>query len=175
MTGDLLNVMRGVAMGCADVVPGVSGGTVALIVGIYERLVRALSHVDGTLLRLVGQRQWRKAAAHLDLRFLCGLAAGVIVGFLVMTLTINAVLKTPGGRPLLLASFFGMIVASSLLVGRMVRPRNRQEKVFCLLLAVLGAMAALWLQRLNPPNPDIAIADLAAVRPSFPFLFLCAT
>ncbi|MCA9175188.1 MAG: DUF368 domain-containing protein, partial [Planctomycetales bacterium] len=42
-------------------------------------------------------------------------------------------------------------------------------------LAVLGAMAALWLQRLNPPNPDIAIADLAAVRPSFPFLFLCAT
>ena len=43
-TSDLAHVARGFLMGGADIIPGVSGGTVALILGIYERLVRAISH-----------------------------------------------------------------------------------------------------------------------------------
>ena len=55
-------VARGVLMGGADIIPGVSGGTVALIVGIYERLVTAISHFDLDLLRLLRQRRWSQAA-----------------------------------------------------------------------------------------------------------------
>ena len=54
---DAKQVVRGVCMGGADIVPGVSGGTVALILGIYERLVTAISHVDLTLLAAVRERR----------------------------------------------------------------------------------------------------------------------
>ena len=58
---DGVNVVKGVLMGGADVVPGVSGGTVALIVGIYERLITAISHVDVELFGLVRSGRWADA------------------------------------------------------------------------------------------------------------------
>ncbi|MCG8585325.1 MAG: DUF368 domain-containing protein, partial [Pirellulales bacterium] len=53
---DAIHVVRGVLMGGADIIPGVSGGTVALIVGIYERLVTAISSFDLRLLSLIKKR-----------------------------------------------------------------------------------------------------------------------
>jgi len=69
-------------MGGADVIPGVSGGTVALIVGIYDRLVRAISRFDTQLLGHVRRREWRAAAEHVDLRFLVTLGLGIGTGIL---------------------------------------------------------------------------------------------
>ena len=79
---DAKQVVRGVCMGGADIVPGVSGGTVALILGIYERLVTAISHVDLTLLAAVRERRIADAARHIDLRFLIALIAGIGIGVL---------------------------------------------------------------------------------------------
>lgn len=167
MRNDLLNMVRGMAMGCADVVPGVSGGTVALIIGIYERLVTAISSVDGQFFQLLKQRQWRKAAIHLDLRFLIALACGVLMGFVVMTLAMNAILKSESGRPLLLSAFFGMIVVSSWLVAKMVKPHNHAERVQCIVFAIVGAGLTLSLLWLRSPTAG------AAAEPSLPFLFGC--
>ena len=69
---------RGACMGGADIVPGVSGGTVALVLGIYERLLTALSRCDITLLQLTLRRQWRPAAQRIDLGFLLLLATGTV-------------------------------------------------------------------------------------------------
>ena len=60
---DLRTAGCGLLMGGADIIPGVSGGTVALILGIYRRLVTALSHFDGKLFRFVYQRKWRTSAS----------------------------------------------------------------------------------------------------------------
>jgi uncharacterized membrane protein len=79
---DLEQFARGVLMGGADVIPGVSGGTVALIVGIYDRLVRAISRFDTQLLGHVRRREWRAAAEHVDLRFLVTLGLGICTGIL---------------------------------------------------------------------------------------------
>ena len=51
---------RGVLMGAADIIPGVSGGTVALIVGIYAHLVGSISHFDGVWIALVARRRWKR-------------------------------------------------------------------------------------------------------------------
>ena len=67
-------------MGGADVVPGVSGGTVALVLGIYEHLVTAISRVDRTLLRFLVAGRFREAAEYVDLFFLCSLACGIFTG-----------------------------------------------------------------------------------------------
>lgn len=79
---DLLNVAGGFLMGGADIVPGVSGGTVALIIGIYDRLVRAISRVDTTWLAHVRGGRWKAAAEYIDLRFLATLGIGIVTGIL---------------------------------------------------------------------------------------------
>ena len=109
---DILMVVRGVCMGAADVVPGISGGTVALILGIYSRWVTAISHIDSTMLRLAWNRKWREAAERCDLRFLVGLGIGVVVGVGMMTVVMNELLTSQFSRSITMAAFFGMILAA---------------------------------------------------------------
>jgi len=126
-------------MGGADIIPGVSGGTMALILGIYERLVTAISHVDTELVDLVRRRHWLDAAAHVDLRFLVTLGTGILLGIASLA-TLMTYLIDHHPQPTL-AVFFGLIVASSLLVARMVEHWN----AFNVALAVIGVIFAYWL------------------------------
>lgn len=160
---DAANVGRGICMGAADVVPGVSGGTVALVLGIYERLLRAISHVDLHLLQLVRRRQWREAAGHVDLRFLMTLAGGVGLGFLAMTLVMHRLLTSEYSRALTMAAFFGMIAASSILVAMRIRIRSTPHALGLLACGVIGAAVALWLAQVHG----------RAVEPSYGYVFLC--
>lgn len=140
---DLTQFARGFLMGGADIIPGVSGGTVALILGIYERLITAISHVDGHLLSLIGKGHWRQAAQHLDLRFLLGLGAGILTGIACLAKLMRYLLLYQ--RMYTLAVFFGLILASSFLVMRLVQPRSQTQRAACYLLAALSALFAFWL------------------------------
>jgi putative membrane protein len=145
------------------VVPGVSGGTVALGLGIYERLLNAISHIDLHLLRLVRGGRWREAAGHMDLRFLVTLLGGIGVGFLAMTLAMHRLLTSEYSRSLTLAAFFGMIAASGILVAMRVRVRSPGHGVRILLIGTAGAAGALWL----------ALQPGQAVEPSYGYIFVC--
>lgn len=151
-------------MGCADVVPGVSGGTVALILGIYQRLVTAISHFDLRLLALVRARQWRKAVEHVDLRFLVTLAAGIVVGIVGMSLLMHRLLHEDFSRSLTFAVFFGMILASASLVARMIEVTSPSHVVMCLILGGVAATLAFWLTTLTATH---------GAAPSYPYIFLC--
>lgn len=126
-------------MGAADVVPGVSGGTVALVLGIYLRLVTAISHVDLTLLGYVRTGQWRKAAAHIDLRFCLTLGLGIASGILALAKLMKFLL-TEHPQPTH-SVFFGLIAASSLLVAQIVKRWTAPR----IALAIGGAVFAFWL------------------------------
>lgn len=156
---DLLNVLRGLLMGTADVIPGVSGGTVALILGIYERLVTAISHVDTQLLGLVRRGRLSAAAAHLDLRFVATLLGGILLGIAALATLMNHLIDHHP-QPTL-ALFFGLILASSLLVGRMVGQWNPINVV----LTFLGGAGAYWL---------VAQPVMAGLE-GYPYLFLCGS
>ncbi|TWU56542.1 hypothetical protein Poly51_24530 [Rubripirellula tenax] len=108
--GDLINVVRGFLMGAADTVPGVSGGTVALILGHYTRLVTAISHVDRHLLGLVKEKQFAAAARHLDVRFLAALGAGIAIGIVSLSGLMHWLLEHR--MPQTFAVFLGLLVAS---------------------------------------------------------------
>jgi putative membrane protein len=109
----------GFLMGGANIIPGVSGGTVALILGIYQRLVTAISQCDFELLLLIGRRHWKAAGAHIDLRFLAALGLGILTGTLCLAGLMNYLLLEH--RAYTLSVFFGLILASSVVVGRMIR------------------------------------------------------
>jgi putative membrane protein len=157
------NFVRGILMGGADVIPGVSGGTVALIVGIYERLVTAISHFDVKLVTLVRQRQWGRVAGHVDLRFLVALALGIGTAIVALGGLMNELLAGEATRPPTLAAFFGMIVASTLIVARRIDVKSLDQWFGVVVLVASGAAFAWWITTLGE----------RAVEPSLPYLFLC--
>lgn len=133
------NFIRGVLMGAADAIPGVSGGTIALIVGIYERLVTALSRFGVRFLRLLFKKQWGEAAREIDLGFLLVLFAGIVTGAGASLSLVHYLLEEH--RSMTFAAFFGLILGSSILVAAMIRRRSPVAMLFL----VLGIAGAFWL------------------------------
>ena len=80
-SGDAINIFRGFCMGAADTVPGVSGGTVALILGHYDRLIAVISNVDSESVSMLAKRRWGALAEKLDLRFAIALGVGIVLAF----------------------------------------------------------------------------------------------
>ncbi|WP_431196422.1 undecaprenyl phosphate translocase family protein, partial [Marinobacter alexandrii] len=107
------------AMGAADIVPGVSGGTIAFITGIYFRLLEAINAVPGAVVRDLFRGRLQAFWYACDGTFLICLLAGVLTSILTLASLISYVLVT---YPILIWSFFfGLIVASVWHVGRQVR------------------------------------------------------
>ena len=160
LTGHFANFARGLLMGAADIIPGVSGGTIALIVGIYERLVTAISHVDTFLIGQIRRRKWLAAAEHLDLVFLIALLCGIFTGIGCMAGLVHYLLEEH--LVLTMAAFFGLILASSLIVARSVEHWNATK----ILLLAVGCAFAYWLVALDAPKDSDDAGSQA-------YLFIC--
>jgi putative membrane protein len=143
------NMLRGALMGAADIVPGVSGGTVALILGIYERLVGAISRFDWQLVILVRRGRWLPAARHVDLGFLGSLGVGILAGMVVMTTLMHYLLSTERTSALTMALFFGLIAASAYVVARMVTATSRGQWGLIWLVGLGGVGFAWWIAGLG--------------------------
>ena len=121
MLTTLLTVLRGFAMGAADIVPGVSGGTIALVFGIYERLVasvKAGSSALGSLVRgdLESTRTW---FGRVDWRFILPLGLGILTAIVVLAHILEELLIE---EPVLMASaFVGLVAGSVVIAWRLIR------------------------------------------------------
>jgi len=162
---DIATAARGLAMGAADVVPGVSGGTIALVLGIYERLVTAISHFDARLLGHLRRCEFVPAAHHVDLRFLVALGLGIATSIVGLSKLMNGLLSDDQTRPLTLAAFFGLILASTVVVARMAKLNRRRDLLATWLLAGGGAVFAYWLTGLRPFEAE----------PSYAYVFFGGT
>ena len=112
----LLLAAKGCAMGMADVVPGVSGGTIAFISGIYEELIESIKSVNGTALRLLGTLRLKEFWRHVNGRFLLPVLIGIGIAIFSLARLMTYLLTH---HPIAIWSFFfGLIVASALLVAR---------------------------------------------------------
>ncbi len=116
--------IRGMAMGAADVVPGVSGGTVAFITGIYDELIESLKSCNIQALQLLFKSGPTAFWQHINGGFLMSLMLGIITSVLSLARTISYALHH---HPVPLAAlFFGLILASALLVYRQIPHGGRQ-------------------------------------------------
>ena len=106
----------GFLMGCADVVPGVSGGTIAFICGIYERLINGIKSFDLTSARLLLQRDFKGLWARIPFPFFIALGLGLITAILTLAKVLEHLMLN---RPVELWSFFfGLVLGSILLLAR---------------------------------------------------------
>ena len=150
----LLLVLKGMAMGAANVIPGVSGGTVAFITGIYERLISALRNIDFVSLKLLLSGKWKDFASRIDLKFLFFLFLGVGVSILSLARVMEWAFANY--ESLTLSFFFGLIVASVFGVGRQIGKIDTSTvSTFIIGLLIAGAVAFL-----PPAPPDDSILYL---------------
>jgi len=145
--------LRGMAMGAADIVPGVSGGTIAFITGIYFRLLEAISAIPQAVARHLIRGRLREFWRACDGTFLLCLLAGILGSIVTLA---SAISYTLAEYPILIWSFFfGLIVASVWHVGRQVR---RYQPLLFLPLAV-GTVFAWWVSSLagSPLSPSMPV------------------
>ncbi len=144
--------LRGFAMGCADVVPGVSGGTIALITQVYERLITALTRMDLAAVRLLLAGRFGALWRHVDGAFLLPLGLGILSAIFTLA---NAIAWLLENRPLSVWSFFsGLILASTLYLMKQLDFRHRLRQIGYLLL---GIGLVLVINQLSPAlvNPQL--------------------
>jgi putative membrane protein len=129
-------LLRGMCMGTADVIPGVSGGTVALIMGIYDELVNTIASVDGRVLQALLRGRIAEVFRLVNAGFLLPLLAGVFIAIASFAKLITYLLTS---HPQPVWGFFtGLILASALFVARQI------EGGFSVRLALLIALGAAF-------------------------------
>ena len=137
----IAQLARGFAMGAADVVPGVSGGTVALVLGIYRTLVDTIrdgARALGTLLKGDVRGFWQKLTA-LDFLFIVPLGAGVLLALVSLASVIETQLHD---NPEEMAGlFFGLVASSAIVAFSMLTERR---EIHYILMAVVGVLV-FWL------------------------------
>lgn len=140
----LLLYLKGVSMGGADVIPGVSGGTIAFITGIYEELVNSIKSIDGNALRLLVSLQLAAFWKHINGNFLISVLAGILTSLLSLARLMTYVLEN---YPIAVWSFFfGLILISSPLIMRDIR----RWHLGTFIAFVAGALIAYWITVLSP-------------------------
>ena len=140
--------LKGVAMGGADVVPGVSGGTIAFITGIYEELLDSIQALDLQSLGLLKTLKFKEFWKHINGNFLITLFAGIFISLFSLVRMISYLMVH---EPIALWSFFfGLILASAILVFRKIRKWN----VGVVLATIAGTVIAFYITTFAPAETD---------------------
>ncbi len=153
----IANFFKGMGVGSANVIPGVSGGTIALITGIFERLINALKSFNLTAIKLFFTGKFKEFAKHTDLWFLASVGSGVVVAILTIARLFEFMFEN---YPIYLWSFFfGMILVSIYYVGITIEKINWKVVVSFM----IGTAIALF----------IAFGTPAKENSNFIYLVIC--
>lgn len=153
----LLLVLKGMGMGAADVVPGVSGGTIAFIVGIYEELINSIKSINGSSLKLLFSGKIASFWKAINATFLLSIVSGILISIFSLAKLITWLLVT---HPILVwAFFFGLVLASTWFVSKDIKKWDWKTIVSF----IVGAIIAYY----------ITIATPAETPNGLWFIFLC--
>jgi putative membrane protein len=154
---NILLFLKGIAMGAANVIPGVSGGTIAFITNIYEDLINSLKAFDIKAIRFFFGLKFKSFSEHINFQFLFWLFAGVFISILSLGKILSFLFDN---YPVYVwAFFFGLILASIYYVGKTISNWNLTN----FLAVVAGVIIAVVITYLNP----------ASRNESTLYLFLC--
>jgi putative membrane protein len=153
----IILMFNGALMGAANVIPGVSGGTMALLTGIFEPLIDAIKSFDATALKLLFARRFKELAEHTRLKFLIPVGLGIVLSILSVARLLEYLFEHQAVY--VWAFFFGLILASVYFVGK----RIKRFTASVLGLFVFGTVLAA----------AIAFMEPAAENASASYLIVC--
>jgi putative membrane protein len=131
-------------MGAADVVPGVSGGTIAFISGIYEELLESISNINFKLIKTLKSAGIKAAWKQVNGSFLLALFIGIFISIISLAKTIKWLLENE--TVLLWSFFFGLVLASIIYIGKQISKWN----LITVAILAAGAFVAYYITTLNP-------------------------
>tara|TARA_R110002050_G_scaffold74772_6_gene160357 strand:- start:133008 stop:133925 length:918 start_codon:yes stop_codon:yes gene_type:complete len=138
----LIISLKGIAMGAADAVPGVSGGTIAFISGIYEELISTISNVKPSLFKTLFSEGIKPFWKEVNGNFILALFSGIIISFISFMRLAKYLLEN---HPVLIWSFFfGLIVASIYFIGKQIKKWN----IAVITALIIGAISAYYITSL---------------------------
>jgi len=137
----LIISLKGIAMGAADVVPGVSGGTIAFISGIYEELIESIDNVNLNVFKIWKKNGFKSAWNSINGTFLLTLFSGIAISILSLAKLIKWLLHN---EPILLWSFFfGLVLASILYIGKQIKTWSPKVIVAIIITTILSYFITL--------------------------------
>jgi putative membrane protein len=143
-------VLKGFAMGAANVIPGVSGGTIALITGVFERLINAIKSFNVTAIKLLFKGKIKELIEYVDLYFLIAIFFGMVASVVTLAKILEYLFIN---YPVFVwAFFFGLILASVYYVGRTITKWN----LSVIINFVIGTAVAIAITTLNPVTENDA-------------------
>lgn len=157
----VLIALKGMGMGAADIIPGVSGGTIALITGIYEEFINAIKSFS-TVLPILKTKGLKGAWQHVNGSFILSLFLGIGISLVSLVKVVKYLLEY---HPILLWSFFfGLIIASSYYVGKNVK----SWKISQLIGLIAGTVLIYYLTSISPSESEhsyllIFLSGMAAI------------
>jgi len=149
--------IKGMMMGVADIIPGVSGGTIAVITGIYEEFLFTLNNLDLNILKLFKKGKFKEVLIKYNLLFLISLASGILSSIFLLSHSIVYLIEN---YPILLWSFFLGLITSSIFY--LFKEINKWTKKV-ILFNLLGIGISLLVLTLNPSSQEVNPA----------YLFIC--
>ena len=150
MREHIAHFLKGFAMGVANVIPGVSGGTIALLTGIFERLINALKSFDVEAVRLLLKFKFKEFAQYVDFGFLVAVFLGVGVSIVSVAKLLEFLFQS---YPVYVWSFFfGLILVSVWFVGKSIGKID----VPAVISFVVGTAVAFGLSVMNPATENTA-------------------
>lgn len=136
--------LKGFAMGAANVIPGVSGGTIALITGIFEKLIHSLKSIDHISLSLLLKGRFRSFSSHINFSFLLAVFSGAVISVFTLARVLGWLFEF---YPVYIWSyFFGLILASVWFVGR----TTGKWGPMVIITFIAGAALAIWISSMSP-------------------------
>ena len=154
MKATLFLYLKGVAMGAADIVPGVSGGTIALITGIYEELISSIKNINFKLFKILLNKGIKEFWNELNGNFLFVLLVGISSSVILLAQVIVYLLDSHEFK--LWGFFFGLIIASALLILKDIQSHDRNSMLLILLGILIAATISLS-STTSFPNSDVFI------------------
>ena len=143
--------LKGIAMGAADVVPGVSGGTIAFISGIYEELIESIDNLNLGVFKLWKQNGFKAAWNSINGSFLLALFSGIALSILSLAKLIKYLLHN---EPILLWSFFfGLVLASILYIGKQIQSWSPKIIIAIIITSIVSYFITLAEPFASPDSP----------------------
>ena len=144
-------ILKGIGMGAANVIPGVSGGTIALITGIFEKLINSIKSFDLKALRLILKGNFKDFFSRVNMGFLLSVFSGIFISILTLAKILGYLFEN---HPVYIwAYFFGLILASVYFVGK----RIEKVDIWVVITFLAGTLIAVLLSVLSPATENTRI------------------
>ncbi|MGN1212226.1 MAG: DUF368 domain-containing protein, partial [Candidatus Cryptobacteroides sp.] len=146
----LVTAVKGACMGAADVIPGVSGGTIAFMTGIYEELIGSLNNIDKNAVTLLFTGKFKAFWKHINGNFLISVFAGILVSVLSLAKLMQYLLAFYPIQTW--AFFFGLIVASSIFILKGISGWKLKDAVILAVGILLGVLVCTLSPTTTPDS-----------------------